>query len=81
MILVCKEVHRDRYERTVSLCAIGGVDLSLAMIRAGRQWRGAPICVDTGAICYRVSEAKGEAKAAKRGMWSRPVEPWRDWRC
>src|ERR1051325_3472732 len=33
---VCKEVHRDRYERTVSLCAIDGTDLSLAMIRAGQ---------------------------------------------
>ena len=31
----CEQVDVDRYGRTVALCAVAGVDLSLAMLRAG----------------------------------------------
>jgi len=78
----CTEVDRDRYGRMVALCSVGGVDLSLAMVRAGRAV----------AWCYylrkqrlnllqQFRDAEAEARRVKRGMWAQPFTPWRDWGC
>ena len=78
----CEQVDVDRYGRTVALCAVAGVDLSLAMLRAG--W--------AVAWCYYLRRqrpgllpaflrAEAEAKAARRGLWARPFKAWREWGC
>jgi len=78
----CTEVDRDRYGRMVALCSVGGVDLSLAMVRAGYAV----------AWCYylrkrrpdllsRFRAAESAARQAKLGIWQSNFAPWRDWRC
>lgn len=79
----CRTVDYDeRNERPVMLCSVSGADLSLAMVRAGwavawchflRELR--PALLPT----FRSAEA--EARGAKRGIWARPLRPWRDWGC
>lgn len=78
----CVEVDRDRYGRMVARCSVGGVDLSLSMVRAGYAV----------AWCYylrkkrpnllpRFQAAEAEARQMKRGIWMQPVRPWREWGC
>lgn len=80
--VVCRRIDIDRYGRDVSLCDAGGVDLSLAQVRAGHAvvWcyyvrRNAP------GLLSRFQAAEADAKRERRGIWSRPFRPWRDWRC
>lgn len=78
----CTEVDEDRYGRMVALCSVNGVDLSLAMVRAGHAV----------AWCYylrkrrrdllaRFRAAEAEAQKAKLGIWAKPFTAWRDWKC
>lgn len=81
--VTCVEVDYDRHwHRVVSLCSGGHGDLSLSMVRAGHAvvWcsfvrRLRPDLWPT------FKRAEDEAKAAKRGLWAKPLEEWRDWGC
>ncbi len=58
----CREVSKDRYERSLSVCYSGSQNLNEEMVRAG--W----------AVAYRDEEglydrAEEEAKEYKRGIW------------
>ena len=58
----CKEYDKDRYNRELSECFIGNVNLNLEMIEAG--W----------AVTYRTDnplyiEAEKRAKVSKKGIW------------
>ena len=78
----CQRVDTDRYGRTVALCAVGGADLSLAMVRAG--WAVAwcyYLRRQRPALLAPFRRAEAEAKAARRGMWARPFRAWREWGC
>jgi endonuclease YncB( thermonuclease family) len=64
----------DRYGRTVAvvLCP-GGQNLNLSLVRAGLAWHYRAYSDDES-----LAEAEAEARAAGRGLWSRPdrVPPW-----
>lgn len=72
--VVCETRDVDRYKRSVSLCSVGGLSVNDWMVRQG--W----------ALDYRqyskgaYADAEGEARDAKRGLWSGAFEkPW-EWR-
>lgn len=80
--VTCSKIERDHYDRDVSLCSAGGVDLSLAQVRFGHAvvWchyvrKNRPSMLAT----FRQAEA--EAKKERRGIWAREFRPWRDWKC
>jgi endonuclease YncB( thermonuclease family) len=80
--VACQRIEFDRYDREVSLCSAGGVDLSFAQVRFGHAvvWcyyvrKNRPSMLAT----FRSAEAA--AKKERRGIWARPFKPWRDWRC
>lgn len=68
--VACRPVSTDRYERSVSTCEAGGRDLGRVMVEQG-------LAVATGLAYLR---AEGQAKAARRGLWSGPFEPPADFR-
>jgi endonuclease YncB( thermonuclease family) len=67
----CVEVDRDRYNRTVAVCTVGGTDISDWLVRSGLalDW---PRYSKGG-----YTEAQAEAKREQRGMWAGSFkEPW-----
>ncbi len=59
----CTPMDRDRYDRVVAKCRVGGTDINAAIVEAG--W----------ATAYRkysmaYISAEGRAKAGKRGIWA-----------
>jgi endonuclease YncB( thermonuclease family) len=67
--VACRLEGRDRYRRYLGVCAAGGEDLNLAMIRDG--W----------AVGYRAHAAlEREARGARRGLWAGTFERPQDWR-
>ena len=71
--LFCKKRGTDRYDRSISICYVNGVDINSLMVKNG--W----------ALAYRkysrdyIDEEK-EAKDKKMGMWAgKFIAPWR-WR-
>jgi endonuclease YncB( thermonuclease family) len=80
---ICERVDFDwRNARPVSLCSVRGADLSLAMVRAGWavSWCSFLEKIRPKLLpVFRAAEA--EAKVAKRGIWERPMRPWRAWGC
>jgi endonuclease YncB( thermonuclease family) len=78
----CKEVDRDRYGRMVALCSVGGVDLSLAMVRAGYAVAWCHyLQKQRPDLLSRFRAAESEARQAKRGIWQFNFAPWREWGC
>lgn len=72
--VICHEMDRDRYNRIVSVCEIGGKVLNAEMVRLG--WAVDFIRYSSGA--YAAQEA--EARTAQRGLWAGQfVMPWQ-WR-
>jgi endonuclease YncB( thermonuclease family) len=67
--VVCRPRDRDRYGRTVAVCAAGGVDLGAAMVKGG-------LAVALGA--YAADER--EARDARRGIWSSSFDRPAAWR-
>ena len=58
----CREISKDRYDRSLSVCYCGDVDLNEEMVKAG--W----------AVAYRdddgkYQQAENEAKKQKIGIW------------
>jgi endonuclease YncB( thermonuclease family) len=69
--LECVEVDRDRYNRAVAVCSVGGTDIADWLVRNGLalDW---PRYSKGG-----YAEAQVEAKREGRGMWSGSFkEPW-----
>ena len=79
----CKTVDYDkRNERPVMLCSMNGRDLSLAMVREGWAVVWCSFVRNLRpALLRSFQAAEADARAAKRGIWARPVQPWRDWGC
>ncbi len=71
--VTCKGDSRDRYDRLIAVCYIGGADINEQMVLQG--W----------ALAYRrystdYVRAEKAAKSLSRGMWgSQFVPPW-EWR-
>jgi endonuclease YncB( thermonuclease family) len=73
-VVTCAQKDRDRYQRVVASCQVGGADLGEAMVRSGnaldypRYSRG------------RYRQAERDAEIRRAGMWAgRFVPPW-EWR-
>lgn len=71
--ITCEPRDTDRYGRTVAVCRKGREDLNAWMVQQGH------------AIAYRryaedYVAAEGEAKAAKRGIWSGTFQEPQNWR-
>ena len=73
-VVTCVQKDRDRYQRVVASCAVGGADLGEAMVRSGntldyrRYSKG------------RYRQAERDAETRRAGIWAgRFVAPW-DWR-
>jgi len=72
-VVSCQPTGKDRYDRVVARCSVGGEDLQAWMVRNGHA-----LAFRRYSKAYRPHEA--EAKAAKAGMWAGSFEaPW-DWR-
>lgn len=79
----CEQVDYDRRnKRPVSVCFGNAANFSLGMVRSGhavvwcsfvRKLRPASLAT------FRAAELS--AKSEKRGLWSSPFVPWRDWGC
>jgi endonuclease YncB( thermonuclease family) len=70
----CATDGKDRYERWLARCAVGGQDLGQWMARSG--W-AVPY---RDCKCEMIRNAADEAKAARAGIWSGTFQtPW-DWR-
>lgn len=67
--LSCSPSGRDIYRRTLASCSIGGADLGRAIVEAG--WAVAE-------LPYAGEE--GDARAARRGIWTGSFEPPSQWR-
>jgi len=70
-VLECVEVDRDRYNRAVAVCSVGGTDIADWLVRSGLalDW---PRYSKGG-----YADAQAEAKREERGMWSGSFkEPW-----
>jgi endonuclease YncB( thermonuclease family) len=81
--VTCKPIDYDKKnERPVMLCSVNGVDLSLTQVRTGNAvvWCYF-IRKQRPELLLSFQKAEAEAKAAKRGFWGRPFQPWRDWEC
>lgn len=67
---------RDRYGRTIADVECRGQDAGAAQVRVGMAW----YYVKYGKGYERLGELEGEARAARRGLWSvETVPPW-EWR-
>jgi endonuclease YncB( thermonuclease family) len=66
-------VELDRYQRSVSRVSVDGLDVGLAMIRAGCAWHYRQYSPDAG-----YAAAEQDARRARRGLWqdAKPVAPW-----
>ena len=70
----CTAIDTDRYDRAVSLCRAGGVDLNGEMVRLG--WATA---YRQHSLAYVAQESA--ARKSRRGLWQGTFEPpgtWRD---
>lgn len=67
---------KDRYERTLGVVMVDGLNVNLEMVRLGYAWHYLKYSKDRA-----LANAEKEARAGKRGLWADrlPVPPW-DWR-
>jgi endonuclease YncB( thermonuclease family) len=72
--VACRARGRDRYERTLAVCAAGDVaDVGEALVREG-------YAVDYGGFTSGYPAAEREARAARRGVWRGNFERPQEWR-
>jgi len=64
---------RDRYRRYLGIVTVDGADVAATLVRDGHAWVYVEYSKDPELL-----ELEGEAKAAKRGLWSQPdpQAPW-----
>ncbi|RYY28426.1 MAG: thermonuclease family protein [Sphingomonadales bacterium] len=72
-ILNCTQIDRDRYDRSVAVCRLNGVDINEALVLAGwatayRQYSLAYVGAET------------QARTARRGIWALGFEAPADYR-
>ncbi|WP_347917496.1 thermonuclease family protein [Paracoccus marcusii] len=67
-MVTCRELDRDRYDRSVSRCDVSGVDLAGAMVAEGLAW---------AYLRYSDTYAAAEASAREEGIgiWSGVSQP------
>jgi endonuclease YncB( thermonuclease family) len=67
----CVEVDRDRYQRAVAVCTVGGTDIADWLVRSG-------LALDWPRYSKGdYADAQAEAKREQRGMWGGSFkEPW-----
>jgi endonuclease YncB( thermonuclease family) len=70
----CNQSGLDRYGRTIAFCMVGGVDINLAMVKAGMAWVYRK-------YAYNVPDyysAEDEAHRQRLGLWAdqEPPPPW-----
>jgi endonuclease YncB( thermonuclease family) len=73
---------RDRYGRTVGTLMVDGMDVNLAMVRAGYAWWYREYAGEQSPSDRRLYEAaENAARRDGDGLWTdpRPIAPW-DWR-
>ena len=73
----CNQSGLDRYGRTIAVCKVGGVDINLAMVKAGMAWVYRK-------YAHNVPDyysAEDDARRQRRGLWAdqEPMPPW-EWR-
>ncbi len=71
-------VTQDRYERLVAIVHLGDENINAWMVQQGHAWAYRQYLEDAEFCVW-----EGSARAAKRGLWSLPVEEWRapwEWR-
>jgi endonuclease YncB( thermonuclease family) len=69
----CEQRTRDRFNRSVAVCRVGGRDLGEAMVRAGFAF-----AYPDWASPYGAAEA--DARSRKAGLWSGTFQNPRAWR-
>jgi endonuclease YncB( thermonuclease family) len=73
---------QDRYGRLVGKVVVEGVDVNLALLRAGLAWHYTEYQSEQSVVdLYRYAAEELIARTAKRGLWGTPtsVPPWQ-WR-
>lgn len=67
-------VTTDKYNRTVGEVFVGGTSLNEALVQAGLAWWYRKYAPRAKMLAF----FEGEARAAKRGLWSqpKPTPPW-----
>lgn len=68
--ILCRSEGRDKHQRILGTCQVGGKNLNQAMVEQGHA-------VSFG---RRYAGEERAAKAAKRGLWSGTFERPQDWR-
>jgi endonuclease YncB( thermonuclease family) len=72
--IICRQTGKDRYGRTLAVCAAGSVrDIGEAMVLAG-------LAVNYDRYGDRYLAAQTQARAVRRGIWSGPFETPENWR-
>lgn len=69
--VTCASAYRDKYDRPLARCSVGGTDLGELMVREGF------------AVAYRGRDYAGveaAAQAARRGIWAGSFQPPADYR-
>jgi endonuclease YncB( thermonuclease family) len=64
---------KDRYERTLGVIFVGGVNANLQLVRQGLAWHYKKYSDD-----QQLAQAEIDARAARSGLWSEfdPMPPW-----
>jgi endonuclease YncB( thermonuclease family) len=68
--VTCRAIERDRYDRAVAQVRAGHAVVWCYYVRRNRP-----------AMLATFQRAEAEAKRERRGVWTRPFRPWRDWGC
>jgi endonuclease YncB( thermonuclease family) len=63
----------DRYDRTLGVVHVGGVNANLTLVQQGLAWHYKEYSDDRA-----LAQAEVDARAARRGLWSgfNPIPPW-----
>jgi micrococcal nuclease len=64
---------KDRYERTLGVVFVGGVNANLALVRQGLAWHYKKYSDD-----QELAQAEIDARASRSGLWAgfEPMPPW-----
>lgn len=73
----CNQSGLDRYGRTIAVCMVGGVDINLAMVKAGMAW----VYRKYAHNAPDYYSAEDDAHRQRLGLWAdqEPIPPW-EWR-
>lgn len=66
--VACRPTGTDKYERTLAICHVGGLDINGEMVRQGHAWAFVK-------YSQRYASVEAEARTARRGIWQAPTMP------